>query len=147
MKAADILKAKGSGVSTILAHNTVREALKAMLENKFGSLVVIDNRHNPVGIITEKDIVGLAYEPGQGGWQNKAVNEVMSKNIIIGFLEDDIEYIMALMTANRIRHVPIMSGGKLSGLVSIGDIVKSQLKDIKAENRYLSDYISGKYPA
>ncbi|OQX92923.1 MAG: hypothetical protein B6D58_00400 [candidate division Zixibacteria bacterium 4484_95] len=147
MKVADILKTKGSGVNTITPHSTIKQALQNITENKVGSLVVVDSSHCPVGIITERDIIKLVFEKYESSWQRIAVGEVMTKNIIIGFPEDDVEYIMQLMTSNRIRHVPILQDNKLSGIISIGDIVKSLLKDFKAENRYLSDYISGKYPA
>ena len=146
MKVADLLKEKGSGVNTINSHSSLREALKSMIENKVGSLVVIDHEFKPAGIITERDVIRLIYQKDESVWQGLAVSEVMTENIIIGVPDDDIEYIMALMTTNRFRHIPIISGNKLTGLISIGDIVKSQLKDIKAENRYLADYIAGKYP-
>ena len=144
MKAADLLKRKGSGVNTI---SSFREALKIIIENKVGLLVVIDHEFKPVGIITEREVIRLIYQKDESDWQGLAVSEVMTENIIIGVPDDDIEYIMALMTSNRFRHIPIISADKLTGLISIGDIVKSQLKDIKAENRYLTDYIAGKYPA
>jgi len=147
MKVSDLLRVKGFAVKTVLAGNSMRQVLKSMVENKVGSLVVIDNGNHPIGIITERDIVRLIYNQDSQEWQNKPVNEHMTKDIMIGFPDDDVEYIMALMTENRFRHVPIMAEGKLVGLISIGDIVKSLLKDIKSENRHLSDYISGKYPA
>jgi CBS domain-containing protein len=147
MRVSDVLKVKGSGVNTITFHSTIRQALQNITENKVGSLVVVDESQCPIGIITERDIVRLVYEKGVSDWQKIAVNEVMTKNIIVGFPDDDVEYIMQLMTSNRIRHVPILKDNKLAGIISIGDVVKSLLKDVKAENRYLSDYISGKYPA
>lgn len=147
MKVSDLLKNKGSGVYTIESHNTMRQSLVNMIENKVGSLVVIDGEHSPVGIITERDILRILPSREPSEWLNMAVREFMTEDIIIGVPSDDVEYIMALMTENRIRHVPIMSEGKLVGLISIGDIVKSLLKNVKAENRYLSNYISGKYPA
>ncbi len=147
MKASDIISAKGSGVNTILPHSTIREALRSMIENNVGSLVVVDSELCPTGIITERDIIKLAYREEGKDWQSLAVSGVMTDNIIIGFPDDEVEYIMTLMTKNRFRHMPILSERKLAGLISIGDVVKSQLKDIKTENRYLSDYIAGKYPA
>ena len=147
MKVSDLLKSKGSGVYTIESHSTMAETLKRMIENKVGSLVVIDAVHSPVGIITERDILRILESKLNTEWRKTAVGDLMTKDILIGVPSDDVDYIMALMTENRFRHVPIMSDGKLVGLISIGDIVKSMLKDIKAENHYLSDYIAGKYPA
>lgn len=147
MKVSDLLKTKGSGVYTIESHSTMNETLTYMINNKVGSLVVIDAVHSPVGIITERDILRILQDREKEEWRKTAVADFMTRDIIIGVPSDDIEYIMALMTENRFRHVPIMSEGKLVGLVSIGDIVKSMLRDITAENRHLSDYIAGKYPA
>ena len=147
MKAADILKKKGSGVITINSHNTVYEALGNMIDNKVGSLVVVDSDSSPIGIITERDITRFVYSKANNDWLKTIVVEVMTENIVVGIPDDGLDYIMALMTQNRFRHVPIVEDGKLAGLVSIGDVVKAHLKNVEAENRYLSDYITGKYPA
>ena len=147
MKVSDLLKSKGAGVITIDDHSTVGQVLKSLIQHRVGSLVVIDSEHNPIGIITERDILRLVNEKEAKQWYSQAVGDFMTKDIIIGVPSDDVEYIMALMTENRFRHVPIIDDGKLVGLISIGDIVKSLLKNIKAENRHLSDYITGKYPA
>ena len=147
MKVSELLKKKGSGVYTIEAHSTMSQVLKNMVDNKVGALVVIDSKHSPIGMITERDILRIVNKMDMGEWQKTSVGELMTKDIIIGMPDDDVEYIMALMTENRFRHVPIIADGKLAGLISIGDIVKSMLTDIKAENRHLSDYIAGKYPA
>lgn len=145
MKVKDIIASKGSKVFTSPVSITVREALSLLIENKVGALVIVDEGENPIGIITEKDILSLVSKGSD--WHNLPVQLNMTTNIIIGLPDDHVEYIMSLMTINRIRHVPILDDGKLAGIISIGDIVKAQLKDIKAENRYLSDYIMGKYPA
>ena len=147
MKVSDLLKSKGAGVITINDHSTMGQVLKSLIEHRVGSLVVIDSEHNPIGIITERDILRLIDEKETQKWYTQSVGDFMTRDIIIGVPTDDVEYIMALMTENRFRHVPIMADGRLAGLISIGDIVKSLLKNIKAENRYLSDYITGKYPA
>ena len=71
----------------------------------------------------------------------------MTKNIVIGFLNDDVENVSALMTQNRFRHLPIMDNKKLVGIISIGDVVAANVDSLAVENRYLKDYIAGKYPA
>lgn len=147
MKVKDILKTKGYEVNTARPNETVIDALRIMIENRVGSLVVIDSERAPVGIITERDIVRLVYKQSGQDWQNLAVSEVMVRNIVVGVFEDDVEYIMKLMTQNRFRHLPIMEDNRLAGIISIGDVVKSLLTDLKTENRYLNDYITGKYPA
>ena len=71
----------------------------------------------------------------------------MTKDIIVASPDDDLDYVEAIMTENRIRHVPIIENKALAGIVSIGDLVKAQLKQTSVENRYLRDFIEGKYPA
>jgi CBS domain-containing protein len=145
MKVNDIIAKKGSTVYTGSAFFTIVDALNVLLKHKVGALVIVDNARLPIGIITEKDILYLAFK--HENWRDLTVGDYMTTRLIIGLPDDDVEYIMSLMTLNRFRHVPILDGGKLAGIISIGDIVKAQLKDVKAENRYLSDYIMGKYPA
>jgi len=145
MKAKDIIAKKGSTVYTGSPSFTVKEALDIMIKNKVGALVILDDTKHPKGIITEKDVLFLASK--HDDWRELTVGESMTTKLIIGIPDDDVEYIMSLMTLNRFRHVPIISDGNLAGIISIGDIIKAQLKDVKAENRYLSDYILGKYPA
>ena len=74
------------------------------------------------------------------------VNQVMTKNLLCASEEDTIDYIQAVMTENRIRHIPILDKTELKGLVSIGDVVNAQIKIHEVENHYLKDYIDGKYP-
>ena len=145
MKVKDIIAKKGSTVFTSPITISIKEALDNLIMNKVGSLVIVDDEKNPVGIITERDILNLANR--DNNWHSLPVQGNLTTNFIVGIPEDHVEYIMSLMTINRIRHVPILDEGRLAGLISIGDIVKAQLKDIKAENRYLNDYIMGKYPA
>ena len=75
------------------------------------------------------------------------VGEVMTEDVIVGMPEDDVDQMMAIMTRNRIRHIPIIDNGRLAGLVSIGDAVKALLTVQDVEIRYLKEFIEGKYPA
>ena len=75
------------------------------------------------------------------------VSDLMSKRVIIGLEQDDLEYVMRLMTEKRIRHLPIMAQGKLVGILSIGDLVKAKVRQAEFEIRYLTDYINGQYPS
>ncbi len=146
MKAGDVLKDKGKIVATIGAEKTIAEAIKQLMEKNIGSLLVVDEKGAICGIITERDILRECHQRYEMIKQTK-IKEAMSKNLIVASPEDDIDYVENIMTQNRIRHIPIISGGKLEGLISIGDVVKLQRGECKVENRYLKDYISGKYPA
>ncbi|MFH2034988.1 MAG: CBS domain-containing protein [Candidatus Zixiibacteriota bacterium] len=144
MKVKDILAQKGTDCESIAPDVTVKEAIEIIATKRIGALVVIrDNK--PVGIITERDIFRLVAAHNEAAF-NKPVEESMTKNLVVGLPDDDIDVARAYMTNNRFRHLPIIDNGKICGIVSIGDIVKIEAKNLKVENRYLQDYITGKYP-
>ena len=145
MTVADVLRSKGSRVIKIRPDSSLADAVRMLVHNGVGSLVVADDKDQIVGLITERDILreNARHFDELGGQQ---VAEVMSRDVIIGFVEDSLDYVMALMTEKRIRHLPIMSYGRLVGIVSIGDVVKARVREAEVEIRHLTDYITGKYP-
>ena len=146
MKAKEILDIKGSRVITIHQDNTLLEAISIFFINKVGSLIVVDEHDHIKGILAPNDILKAVHTDLDNIRQAK-VNQFMSKELIVAKKEDDIDYLQAIMTENRVRHIPILEKGKLLGLVSIGDVVKAQIKKMDVENQYLKEYIEGKYPA
>jgi CBS domain-containing protein len=144
MKVSEILKAKGSRVESITPDKTIKEAMDIITGKNIGSLPVLEN-NILAGIITERDILHLMEKEGEKAL-SKPVGEVMTTRLVVGVLEDEVDTVMALMTNNRFRHLPIMDGRKMVGIISIGDIVKTLVKNLQIENRYLMDYITGKYP-
>jgi CBS domain-containing protein len=147
MKVKDILKVKGSKVYTISENSTLMAATAKFFSNKIGSLVVTNDKDEIVGIISPNDILKAVHEGCTENCALQRVSEVMTKNIICASEEDSIDYIQAVMTENRVRHIPIMEKNELKGLISIGDVVSAQINVREVENRYLIDYIEGKYPA
>jgi len=145
MKAKDILDTKGSRVVTCHEDNSLMEALAIFSANKVGSLLVVDSNDKIQGIIAPRDILLMVLN-NLDNIKTLKVNEVMTTNLIVATVDDDVEYLQAVMTENRIRHIPILEGSELKGLVSIGDVVKAQIVEKEVENRYLKDYIEGKYP-
>lgn len=140
MKVKDILEGKGTTVATIPAEASLHDALRLLVKLSIGSLVVTDGHAPLVGIITERDLLQeCAAHPE--GVKELSVREIMSTNPIIGVPEDEVAYVMGIMTHNRIRHLPILDGERLAGMISIGDVVKAQLEAAEFENRYLRDYI------
>lgn len=140
MKVKDILEGKGTAVATIPVKATLHDALRLLVKLRIGSLVVTDGHGPLVGIITERDLLQeCAAHPD--GVTERTVREIMSTNPIIGVPEDEVAYVMGIMTHNRIRHLPILDGERLAGMISIGDVVKAQLEAAEFENRYLRDYI------
>ena len=143
MKLKDILNKKGKVVWTVKANQTIQQALSILVTKKIGSLVVLDESDRIAGIISERDIIRGSYvHPREV--VDLPVSKFMTKKVIIGSPEDETKYIMGIMTQNRVRHIPVVHEGKLQGLVSIGDVVKSVIDDSDYEIHYLKEYIYGR---
>lgn len=146
MKVKDILAEKGTHVVTVNQEATVYEALQTFAFNRVGSLLVLEDKGGIVGIIGARDVL-MAVVKACDEIRKTKVKEIMTKKIIIGDPDDDLDNVEVIMTENRIRHLPIIKDNKLAGIISMGDVVKAQLKNIHVENRFLKEYIVGKYPA
>ena len=146
MKVKDVLQMKGGQVLSISADASIQEAIRLMTEQDVGSLLVRDASGQFVGLITERQIIRYWNEHPKAT-ATMPVREAMNRNPLVVFPDDDLDYVMGVMTENRVRHVLVLSDGELVGIVSIGDIVKAQLEDTRVENRYLQDFIAAKYIA
>jgi CBS domain-containing protein len=146
MNLQQILRVKGSGVHTIHPQATLDEVVQKLVGCNCGSLVVrepADAGGRPgamVGIISERDIL-RAIAARRGALDQLLVAEAMTRNVIVGSPADSIEDTMGLMTDRRIRHLPIVDGGELAGMISIGDVVKAHHDQVALENHYLKSYI------
>jgi CBS domain-containing protein len=145
MKVKDILAAKGNRVVTIEKDTSVIDAMSIFSANRIGSLLIVDKTNTILGIIGARDVL-MAVVNHPDTIKTITVEKIMTTNLIVGTEDDHVDYILAVMTENRIRHIPIMNGENLVGMVSIGDVVKALLKEKDVENRYLKDYIADKYP-
>jgi CBS domain-containing protein len=145
MKVKDILTAKGSRVVTVEETTTVFDAMSIFSSNRVGSLLVVDQDDRILGIIAARDVL-MAVVNHYDDIKTIKVEKIMTTDMIIGSEDDEIDYIQAIMTENRIRHIPIIADRELKGLISIGDVVKSQMKEKALENHYLKHYIADKYP-
>jgi CBS domain-containing protein len=143
-KIAHVLAAKGSQVHTIRPTDTVFDAVKKMVENNSGSLIVTDGDAIH-GIITERDYLRNIVLAGRTS-KTTQVREIMTSQIVVVKPDTPVEEAMAIMTDRRIRHLPVVDQGKLGGIVSIGDLVKQISQDRQFEVQYLTDYITGRYP-
>jgi CBS domain-containing protein len=146
MKVRDILKDKGAEVATIGAEKTICDAVKVLVEKNIGSLIVMDEKGGVAGIITERDVLRQCNQCLES-FRDIKIEEVMTKNLIVASPDDDLDYVENIMIQNRIRHLPIISNQKIAGMISIGDLVNVLRGECRVENRYLKDYISGKYPS
>lgn len=145
MLVRDFLKTKNRDVITTTAATEINEAMAALIDNSISCLPVLSQDAKLEGIVSDKDIFRLIFEH-RTDFKNYTVNDVMTKDLIVGLVGDDLNYIAGLMTENRIRHIPIVEKDKLIGLLSQSDIVKTQMKHMAVENRYLKLYFNGDYP-
>ena len=124
MNISSILATKGSRVFTIRPEQLIREALALLAQHGVGALVVVDAAERPVGILSERDIAREAAR--DESLFPRTVREVMTRDVIVGYPQDDLRSVSYTMTEKHIRHLPVMDRGRLVGIVSIGDVVKAQ---------------------
>ena len=143
MTLRDILKVKGSQVHSIAPDQTVLQAVALLVEHRIGALLVRDAAGATVGIVSERDVLRecLHYGVELG---HVRVDAIMTRDLVVCALDDDVEHAMALVTKNRVRHLPVVEGGGVAGMISIGDLVKANLDEAQFENRYLKEYIAGR---
>ena len=139
---SEILDEKGAHVLQIEAEASVFEAVKRMVEANVGSLLVTEGGEI-TGIVTERDYLRRVALEGRTD-KETAVREIMSSPLIVVTPQTTIDECMALMTDRRIRHLPVVEGGEVVGVVSIGDIVKFKSKQQSFEIKYLTDYITAR---
>ena len=131
MNIASLLSKKGVKVVTIGPQDTIRQALGRLAEHNIGALVVVDGQGGLVGIVSERDIVralarteAILVEP---------IAAIMTRDVIIGTPQDDLVAVGNTMTEHRFRHLPIVEGGRLVGIISLGDVVKAQRDQYQGE--------------
>lgn len=139
----EILSNKGDKVLTTSGKSSVLEAIGIMSEANVGAIVIQDG-DRPDGIFTERDYLRKIALKGLSS-KNTPVSDVMSSPLITVQPSDDTSQAMAIMTERRCRHLVVVSGGKMVGIVSLGDLVKHMLQEKEAEVEQLSSYISGNY--
>jgi CBS domain-containing protein len=142
MRIKDILRQKGTEVVTIAPMATVHDAIDRLNQHNIGALIVAAKNGAVVGIISERDILRETSERCDR-LKVTLVGDIMTRDVIIGVPDDELDYVMAVMTKNRIRHLPVMNGPELVGMISIGDVVRAHLDETEFENRMLKDYIHG----
>jgi signal-transduction protein with cAMP-binding, CBS, and nucleotidyltransferase domain len=139
----EILQSKDSKLWTIKTNASVFEALQLMAEKNIGSLLVMEN-NKMQGIFSERDYARGIVLKGKSS-KKTSVGELMTKNVIYVAPDDRIKECMALMTAKRVRHLPVYQDGELIGILSIGDIVKQIISDQEFTIKELEKYITGSY--
>ncbi len=143
MKVQAMLSAKGHEVATTLPETVISTVIRKLKLEGVGALVVSEDGDHVVGIISERDVVrGLAEHGAE--LLDMRVADLMTKNVKTCSPEDDLKHVMTEMTRSRIRHLPVTEDGRLCGIVSIGDVVKTRLDELETETSALRDYIVGR---
>jgi CBS domain-containing protein len=141
MRVHDVLRRKGANVVTVRPEATVRELLDMLAEHRIGALVVSSDGKAVEGIVSERDIVLRLHDRGPEILDAKVV-EIMTVDVSTCRPDELLENLMALMTNQRFRHVPVVAEGALVGIISIGDVVKHRMEELQAERDQLVGYIS-----
>ncbi len=139
-----VLEHKGATVHSVNPEATVLEAVQRMNELGIGALLVVDGER-PVGMFTERDVLRRVVDaPGEAS--GTPVADVMSRELVVVHPEMTVEEAMAVMTEKRCRHLPVLEGERLAGMVSIGDLTRWVSRRQASHIQDLVNYITGKYP-
>ena len=140
MKVREILDAKGQSVVTIRSDATLSTAVHRLALERIGALVVSDDGVRVAGILSERDVVaGLARDGADLLAAGRRVADLMTRNVVTCGPDDTVKHLMAEMTRRRVRHLPVVVGDRLVGIVSIGDVVKSRLGEVELEATVLRE--------
>jgi CBS domain-containing protein len=142
MRITDVLRRKGATVVTITPDGTVTQLLESLAEHRVGALVVSRDGATIDGIVSERDIVRRLHSDGPGVLA-QPIHAIMTATVRTCGVEDTVDDLMRLMTEHRFRHVPVVTDGRLVGIVSIGDVVKHRIDELQSERDHLTAYITG----
>ena len=142
MRINDVLRRKGDLVVTISPDESVSTLLDALAEHKVGALVVVTSGGAVEGIVSERDVVRHLQARGASVLEEQ-VSTIMTSPVHTAAPETTLDELMVLMTEQRIRHVPVVVDERLTGIVSIGDVVKHRIEELQSERDQLTAYITG----
>ncbi|MFF5259543.1 CBS domain-containing protein [Actinomadura viridis] len=140
MRIRDILRRKGTTVATVRPDATVRDLLAVLAEHNIGAVVVSADDESIAGIATERDVVRRLHEHG-ADLLGRPVTEIMTTRVRTCEPSAEVDDLRRTMTEHRIRHLPVVEDGRLAGIVSIGDVVKSTIDELESEREHLVGYI------
>jgi CBS domain-containing protein len=141
MRVKDILNRKGNAVTTIDPDATIAEAVAMLHGQRIGAVVVSADGVSIIGILSERDVVGALATIGPGLLTTTV--RIMTAEVLTCEPDDELRKLAVIMTEKRFRHMPVTVGGRLAGIVSIGDVVKLRVDELQTEHDQLMDYISG----
>jgi CBS domain-containing protein len=141
LRLKEILTNKGGQPVIIPEESTVGAAIRLMNNHRVGSVMVQGADGEPIGILTERDVVRL-YAQGETDFETMVVKDWMTTHMTVGQPADSVSEVLAIMTVKRFRHLPVVEEARMVGVVSLGDLVKAQLEELAHEAQVLRDYIS-----
>ena len=141
MRISEVLRRKGSNVATVGLTATVAELLDELATRNVGALVVTAGGEI-VGIVSERDVVRQLQIRGADLLSGVVVADIMTSDVVSCGLEESVDSVAEMMTQRRIRHMPVVIDGKLGGIVSIGDVVKSRISELESDREQLASYIA-----
>src|SRR5215510_3126790 len=141
MNVAAILRQKGRAVTTASPTVTLLDVANKLAAKRIGAIVVVGSGGDVAGIISERDIVRALADAGPE-CLSRPVSETMTRQVVTCQETDTLEELMAMMTARRFRHLPVVTDGSLVGIISIGDVVKHHVAEVEMEATAMRDYIT-----
>lgn len=141
MRVSQVLKDKGDLVFTASPHETIGAVAALLHARRVGAMVVVDGDRKVIGIVSERDIVRIVAETG-GERLGQPVSACMTRDVIFAEPTETVDTLMSRMTDRRIRHLPVVADGRLIGVISIGDLVKTKIAETEAEAEGLRAYIA-----
>jgi CBS domain-containing protein len=141
MKISDVLRTKGSAVITVAPHETIASLLELLARHNIGAVVISTDGAAVDGIVSERDVVRQLHARGSE-LLDAPVSDIMTAKVLTCSPDDELTEIGALMTDNRIRHLPVVVDGRLAAIVSIGDIVKARMDQLASERDLYEAYIT-----
>ncbi|MCG7391372.1 CBS domain-containing protein [Microvirga sp. ACRRW] len=141
MNVDQILSLKGRNVVSIEAGSSLGDAARLLSERRIGAVVVVDDRQPVAGILSERDIVKAVAAHGAQAL-DQPVSRFMTGQVVTCTGHSSINELMELMTQQKFRHVPVIEGAQLVGIISIGDVVKQRVEEIEAESQAIKEYIA-----
>ncbi len=141
MNVASILHQKGRAVTTVGPSATLLDVATKLAAKRIGAVVVVESGGRLGGIISERDIIRALAKNGQD-CMSRPVSEVMTRDVVTCQEADTLDELMAMMTARRFRHLPVVTDGGLVGIISIGDVVKHHVAEVEMEATAMREYIT-----
>lgn len=141
MHVSTIIGEKGNAVYTVEPGQMISDTIDLLCNRRIGAVVVVEATHQVCGVISERDVIRALHQDG-ASILSRPVRDYMTADVVTCGLSDSVDHLMGLFTRRRIRHLPVIEGGRLAGLISIGDVVKFRMAEVESEANALKSYIA-----